>query len=96
MDGRLRCSALLSSPPHINSSTVPRLLQLPVEEACDKHMIRSTMRMRMRMRMRVRMNMRMMVSMRMMEVMIMLMVMVVDNKYGDGRKMYSIMNEGPL
>ena len=46
--------------------------------------------------MRVGMNMRMMVSMWMMEVMIMLMVMVVDNKYGDGWGMYSIMNEGPL
>ena len=51
MDGRLRCSALLCSPPHINSSTVLRLLRLPVEEACDKHMIRSMMRMRMGMRM---------------------------------------------
>ena len=96
MDGRLRCSALLCSPKHINSSTVLRLLRLPVEEACDKHMIRSMMRMWMRMMMRVGMNMRMMVSMWMMEVMIMLMVMVVDNKYGDGWGMYSIMNEGPL
>ena len=51
MDGRLRCSALLCSPPHINSSTVPRLLQLPVEEACDKHMIRIMMMMKMGMRM---------------------------------------------
>ena len=40
--------------------------------------------------------MRMRMGMRMMEVMIMLMVMVVDNKYGDGWGMYSIMNEGPL
>ena len=52
--------------------------------------------MMMGMMMRVGMNMRMMVSMWMMEVMIMLMVMVVDNKYGDGWGMYSIMNEGPL
>ena len=57
MDGRLRCSALLSSPPHINSSTVLRLLRLPVEEACDKHTIRIMMRMSM---MRMRMGMRMM------------------------------------
>ena len=42
------------------------------------------------------MRMRMMMGMRMMEVLIMLMVMVVDNKYGDGWGMYSIMNEGPL
>ena len=33
-------------------------------------------------------------GMRMMEVLIMLMVMVVDNKYGDGWGVYSIMNEG--
>ena len=78
MDGRLRCSALLCSPTHINSSTVLWLLQLPVEEACDKHMIRSMMRMTM--------------GMRRMEVLIMLMVMVVDNKYGDGGGVYSIMN----
>ena len=84
MDGRLRCSALLCSPPHINSSTVLRLLQLPVEEACDKHMIRGMMRMMMRMGMRMMVGMRMKMGMRMMEVLIMLMVMVVDNKYGDG------------
>ena len=78
MDGRLRCSALLCSPSHINSSTVLRLLQLPVEEACDKHMIRSMMRMMMNMRMSIRMMMRMRMGMRMMEVLIMLMVI------GDG------------
>lgn len=55
MDGRLRCSALLCSRTHINSSTLLRLLQLPVEEACDKHTIRIMMRMSM-----MRMGMRMM------------------------------------
>ena len=39
---------------------------------------------------------RMTMGMRMMEVLIMLMVMVVDNKYGDGWAVYSIINEGPL
>ena len=52
------------------------------------------MRMRMGMSMKMMVRMRMMVSMWMMEVMIMLMVMVVDNKYGDGWGVYSIMNEG--
>lgn len=54
------------------------------------------MRMRMGMSMKMMVRMRMMVSMWMMEVMIMLMVMVVDNKYGDGWAVYSIINEGPL